>query len=184
MTYTRAIAIAAVLGACAVTQPGHVPPQWEQTAYTARPTAWTASGIGLDGALDAGAVDALADAVDECLAAADVDAVADEARCWPESPWQLDRAQLTVVAVPGERACTVDAWVLPDSAGDSCEQWGKPDSECPCRWAVATQDAGRTVVVPQQQPYERMGEGFARVASACLYPWSDEQVARCSQVRL
>ena len=187
---TRTVLTAAILYACAQV-PTHAP-SWEQTSYDVRPSAWTASGIGLDGALDPVAVDAIADAVDACLAAVDVETVSPDAQCWEGSAWVLDRP-LTVLAVPGEPSCTRPGlWLLPDSAGDSCDQWGKPTlapdgtdcSAAPCRWAVATQDGGRTVVVPEQGPYERMGEGFARVGSACLYPWSDPQTAGCSGVKL
>lgn len=193
---TRTIAIAAVLCACAAdtTSPralylsesgfvvtdgarpsapgcGRLSAQWELTSYDA------AAGD----AHDLDAFGDIADEVESCLAG--IDEPAPEAWClWPRSEWAIERDCTTVLAVPGERACTEDAWVLPDDAGGSCDEWGKPESDCACRWTVATQDSGRTIVVPAQDPTARLAEALVRVATGCLYAWLDPRLAECSQL--
>lgn len=161
---TRALVLLTAFAACAV--PTDCPPfrMWEQSSYAVHADATTPSGLALDGDLDPARVDAVADAVDACLG----------------DRGHVERECTTVAARPGERACTRDLWVLPDSAGTSCETYGKPDADCPCRWAVATQDGGRTVVVPTQEPYTRLAEGLVRAATRELYPWGDALLARCS----
>ena len=168
------------LCACANKPCEPLPNQWEQTRYKVDATARTDSGVALDGSLDPVQVDEIADWVDDCLSR--LGPPTKEAQCAQHQPWKIDRSCTTIKTVPGVRSCTLpELWVLPDDAGDSCATWGKsttaPDgtdcSHAPCHFAVATQDGGRTIVIPTQDPTTRLAEGFVRVATSCLYPWLD-----------
>ena len=156
--------------------------QWEETTYDVdRELAQhTPNGMLVIGELDGAELDAVADDVGRCLE--DVEEVDPAARClWQRRAWGLAPECTTVLAVRGERSCTApDLRVLPDDARGSCDAWGKPASRCACRWTVATQDGGRTVVLPAGAPATQAAEAFVRIATGCLYPWLDEGLARCA----
>lgn len=166
--------------------------QWEQTSYAVDASALVTTRTGI--AVDLSRLDAVADGVDACLGEVDRSTVAPAAACAAHAPWRVERGCTTVVLVPGEESCTrPGTWLLPDSAGTACDTWSKPTTgpdggDCSwarCRPAVATQDGGRTVVLPTDPDgrwdVQRAAEGFVRVATSCAYPWSDPALARCSQ---
>jgi hypothetical protein len=177
-----------LLGCAADTCPP-LPSQWEQTGYSVEASATSPSGI----AVDLSRVDAVADSVDACLASVDRAAISGAADCDVSATWRVDRDCTTVVLVPGEPSCTrPGTWLLPDRASPSAcggKTSAAPDgTDCsgsPCRWAVATQDGGRTIALPVDPATgawseSRLAEGLVRVATSCRYPWSDPHLAGCS----
>lgn len=154
--------------------------QWEQTSYplprsALEDTTDSLALVGMDGAAPppAGRTEATAEAVERCLER--IPRGTPTPWCYARESWQLDRGCIVVLTVPGVESCTDAGPLLPDLAPEaSCD--GKPPAPCPCRWRVATQDYGRTVVVPEGSS---PAEGLLRAATGCRYPWAVEEIGHC-----